>query len=412
MSKRKKNVAFITSGYFPVPATLGGAVEALDENLIKQNEISQKINLTFFSCYEKQAKKIAETYNHTQFEFVKIPKSVQFLDKMIYFIAKNFLKKSKNMSYRYILQRLFYIYSVARKIKKCNYDALVLENHSTLFMTLKLFSNYKKYKGKYYYHIHNKVTNDYGCREIIRNCKKVLGVSNYINNELLDFLKENDDSNKYCVWKNKIDRNKFLISLSDSRKSELRQQFGIKENEIIILFSGRFNPEKGIKELLIAYKRVHFKNVKLLVVGSYYFGSKLVSEFEQEMKQLTEDMKDRICFTGFIPYNKMPEIYVLADIVVIPSIWDDPAPLTVIEALTSGKPLITTYSGGIPEYADSDSSIIIKRDNELIENLANAIESLLISPEKVYKMKQLVINKTLNWTVESYYDDFCQFIKE
>ena len=44
--KGKNNIAIITSGYFPVPATLGGAVEALDENLIKQNEINKKIKFT------------------------------------------------------------------------------------------------------------------------------------------------------------------------------------------------------------------------------------------------------------------------------------------------------------------------------------------------------------------------------
>ena len=47
------------------------------------------------------------------------------------------------------------------------------------------------------------------------------------------------------------------------------------------------------------------------------------------MRELALSMKDKIIFTGFIEYNMIPELYALADIVVIPSIWDDPAPLTV-----------------------------------------------------------------------------------
>ena len=143
----KKKVALITSGYFPVPAAMGGAVEALDENLIKQNEIEDRIHLIVFSCYNEKAEKDSKKYSNSEFVFVEIPKIIQFGDKILYFIAKNILKKKKSMSYRYILQRLFYIRKVAQFLYKNNYDKIVIENHSTLFMALKKFKNYKKYEG-------------------------------------------------------------------------------------------------------------------------------------------------------------------------------------------------------------------------------------------------------------------------
>ena len=191
----KKKVALITSGYFPVPAAMGGAVEALDENLIKQNEIEDRIHLIVFSCYNEKAEKDSKKYSNSEFVFVEIPKIIQFGDKILYFIAKNILKKKKSMSYRYILQRLFYIRKVAQFLYKNNYDKIVIENHSTLFMALKKFKNYKKYEGRYYYHLHNIVTNDYGCKEIIGNCNKVIGVSNYINGTLKKFLEDSDYNN-------------------------------------------------------------------------------------------------------------------------------------------------------------------------------------------------------------------------
>ena len=60
----------------------------------------------------------------------------------------------------------------------------------------------------------------------------------------------------------------------------------------------------------------------------------------------------------------------------MPSIWDDPAPLAVIESLVSGKPLITTRSGGIPEYADEQSAIILERSDQLVDQLANAMTKI------------------------------------
>lgn len=409
MNKLRNRVTIITNGYFPVPATMGGAVEALDENLIRQNEQSKEMDLTIFSCYEKEAEKIAKTYTNTNIQFVRIPALIRGIDMLIYHLAKDILKKENCLSYRCIFQRLYYIFVVARKLKKEDYGRIVLENHPVLFMILKLFGNYKKYGGRYYFHLHNAVTKEHGCHTIMANCRKVLGVSSYINGTFQEFLGSNDN-NEYVILKNKIDRKKFAVPLSAERKNELKQQYSIADNDIVLLFTGRFSPEKGVRELLEAFGNVKNPQVKLLVVGGYFFGSGIMNPFEQEMKKLAESMKDRVRFTGFVDYDKIPEFYALADMVVIPSVWDDPAPLTVIESLTCGKALITTYSGGIPEYADPESSIILKRDKDLIMNLTSAIEELARSPEQRKRMEQAVTRKTAEWTLERFYHDFCELV--
>lgn len=408
MSKGK--IAIITSGYFPVPAVLGGAVEALDENIIKQNEIEKKIKLVVFSCYNEQAYKKSKEYTSTIFEFIKFPIIIQVLDKFIYFIAKNVLHKEKSMSYRYILQRLFYINKVAKKLHCDNYDKIVIENHSSLFLTLKKYNNFKKYSGRYFYHLHNVVSNGYGCESIIARCKKVIGVSDYINNTLIQFLGEKDN-NSYTVLRNRIDKKDFCKNISSKEKQCIKEKFNLSEKDIIVLFSGRFNPEKGIKELLIAFRNIKNKNIKLLIVGGYYFGSGMVSPFEEEMFRLASNMSDKVKFTGFIPYSDMPQVYAIADMVVIPSIWDDPAPLTVIEALTSGKALITTDSGGIPEYVDSKTGIIVKRDKNIINNLSQSIDMLCENSDIRLSMSREALLKTENWNIETYYRDFCNILE-
>jgi glycosyltransferase involved in cell wall biosynthesis len=405
----EKIVAIITSGYFPIPAVLGGAVETLDENLIRQNEVEKKIKLIVFSCYDNMAAQKAKKYKYTTLKFVMIPSFVRRIDKMIYYIAKNVFHKKKSMSYRYIMQRLYYINKVSKDLYENDYDKIILENHATLFLTLKRYNNYKKYRGKYYYHLHNVVTNSYGCKNIIANCKKVIGVSNYINGTLNKFLGDKDN-NCYCVLKNMIDRSVFAVDVSQIEKKRIRTKFGLTDDDIVILFSGRFNPEKGIEELLLALKKISNKKVKLLVVGGYYFGSGMVSSFEQEMYKLAEKIKNRVKFTGFISYDQMPMVYAIADIAVIPSIWDDPAPLTVIESLTSGKALITTNSGGIPEYADSESSIILQRDKNLVTNMAGAIEELADNHEKRLRLSKAAQIKTSKWDIENYYNEFCKIL--
>lgn len=407
---QRQRVALVTSGYFPVPATLGGAVEALDENLINQNEVVGNFNLVVFSSYDGKAKEVASNYKNTEVRFVVTPALVKACDKVIYFVAKNILKKKKSLSYRYIAQRLYFISRVAKTLRDEDFDKVVLENHSTLFMTLKKHGNYKKYEGKYYYHLHNIVTNDYGCKEIMKHCAGVIGVSDYINGTLRSFLGDGDESN-YYVLRNKIDRDKFAIKVSPDEKAALRGRYGINNDEKVVLFTGRFSEEKGIRELLDAFAKIKDENVKLLVVGGYYFGSGMSSPFEEEMKSKADKMNDRVVFTGFIEYSQIPKIYAIADVVVIPSMWDDPAPLTVIESLTAGKALITTDSGGIPEYATEESSIILERDEKLVDNLTASIYKLIKDETQKELLEEKAKKLTEEWTEEAFYYDFCGILQ-
>lgn len=397
------SLAIITSGYFPVPAIKGGAIETLIENLINENEKRGLFQFTIFSSYDKEASIISESYKYTNVIFIKIPGIIKIIDLAIYHLCKDILKKHKSMSYRYVCQRLVFIFETAIFLRKNNYDKVLLENHSSLYLVLKLFRNAEKYKGRYYYHLHNVVTNDYKCLEIIKGTKSVIGVSNYILDTFRNFIGPSNID--YRILRNCVDRDKFNIIMNDAQKAAIRKKYNILTTDRIILFTGRLNEEKGIRELLYAFKKVAQMNVKLLVVGAYYYNSGMSSPFEDEIQRLLESESENVIFTGFVPYDKIPELYAISDIVVIPSMWDDPAPLTVIEALTSGKPLITTESGGIPEYANENCAIILGRDN-IITTLSQSIDDLLHEKDKCNKLSERAFEQTRNWNVETYFNDF------
>lgn len=398
-------VAIITCGYFPVPASKGGAVEVLDEYLIKKNEQFKKLDFEILSIYDGKALEESKKYNKSKFVFIKPPKFIEILDTLIYHIVKDVLKKEKHMSYRYILQRLYFINEVSKILNKKDYDKVLIENHSTLFMTLKTRKNYEKYKEKYYYHLHNEISSDYGCRDIMKNCKKILSVSNYINIKFSDYM-GGINSKKLDVLRNCVDTDKFHKELNMETIENLKKKYGVDKSEKILIFTGRLNEEKGIKELLLAFKKVKYQNVKLLIVGSYFFGSEMVSDFEIELKKISEDIKEKIIFTGFIPYNEIPDIYSVADISIVPSIWNDPAPMTIIESMAAGLPIITTYSGGIPEYANDKCAIFLERNSNLIDNLAKSIDNILMNEELRKDMAKASRETALGLNLENYYNNF------
>lgn len=394
-------VAIITTGYLPVPATKGGAVESIIDDFIKQNEKEKKVEFEVFSIYEKESYEIGKRLNKTNIVSIKVNSFIKGFDYIIYFIAKNILKKENTMSYRYILQRIFFLNKVSKILKKDNFDKILLENNHTLYLALKWRKNYIKYKDRYYLHVHNEVKPTYGCEEIIRNTKKIICVSDYIRREYIEKL--NIDKEKIGVLINCIDTEIFNGKISDEKKFSIKKKYKIDDNCKVILFTGRITREKGIKELLLALSKVKFKNYKLLVVGDFFFGTKTKNKFNIELQNIIKDIKDKVIFTGYVTHNEIPQIYAIADIVVLPSICEDAAPLTIIESMASGLPIITTNSGGIPEYAQNGCAIILDKEKDLQSQLSKSIDYLLENEEERKKMRKISKENATKLNLNNFY---------
>lgn len=412
-------VAVITSGYLPVPNVLGGAVEALDMMMVRENEKTPNFEFTVFSSWAPGVDEVIRdgAFQHTDFRFIKTPMLVKTADRCVYWAAKYILRKKKLMSYRYIAQRLWYIRKVGKALSKDDasgkapFDKVMIENHATLFMTMQKYGNAERYTGKVYYHLHNEVTNDFGCKHEIAQVKKVLGVSNYIVGTLDKFLREHGEGGlkpeQKAVWRNGVDISRFGSDEAKRKAKDFRTKYGINDDDIVFLFSGRLTPEKGAEELLEAFTQVvdQVPNAKLVVAGAFFFNSNIKSPFEQKLHDLASQhqVEGKIVFTGFVDYNDMPALYEMADVCVLPSIWDDPAPLAVIESLVSGKPLITTRSGGIPEYANDDCAIILERDDQLVEHLAQAMIILASDTQRRDSMAAYDIELGHDLTSEAFF---------
>ena len=94
----------------------------------------------------------------------------------------------------------------------------------------------------------------------------------------------------------------------------------------------------------------------------------------------------------------------MGDIAVLPSMWDEPFGLTVVEAMASGLPLITTRSGAIPEVCEGVATIVDRED--IVKNLAQAILDLYHHPEKRHAMSQAALNRSKLFSKERYAQEF------
>lgn len=402
-------IAVITSGFLPIPATKGGAVENLIVNLMNENEKNDNFKFYIFSIYDKDAMEQSEKYRNTEFKFIKVNKLIRIMDYITFWIAKNILKKENSHSYRFIFQRLSFLNKVSKTLQKENFDKVLLENHPSQYLALKWRSNYRKYDGKYYYHCHNEFPGTYGCNGIIHNTNKIICVSKFILNQTSVYM--GMDKSKFTVLKNCIDKNKFQEVISHYNKQELLNKYKINDDEIILLFTGRIVPEKGIKELIQALYQVESKNYKLLILGAALNDIKEKTKFQIEIEELVKSIKDKIIFTGYVKYEEIAKFYDMADIAVLPSIWNDPAPLTIIESSVCELPIITTNSGGIPEYVNNKNAIIIERDENLITNIASAIDNLIEDKKRRKDMEFESARISKEATLDKFYESFIDVIK-
>lgn len=191
----------------------------------------------------------------------------------------------------------------------------------------------------------------------------IITVSNYIKHRVLEL--ENVSSSKIRVLKNCTNLEIFR-PLSFEEKNKYRAKYGIGQDEFSILFAGRISREKGVMQLLNVVENLNkkYSNIKTIIVGSSKSGTNNIDSYTSDVIAKIKKLGDKVKFTGYIKYKELGNVYNAADVAVFPAIWEEPAGLTIIEAMACKIPVVTTYSGGIVEYTDKNSSILCNKDEK------------------------------------------------
>lgn len=390
-------IAIISPFKLPVPAVKGGGIENLLQLLIDENETQSEMSLTVYGKFDRSLIDIQTRYKNTQFNLIQTD---TLLDQAFHLIVKLLKRLKIARINRHVLIAKKMLAHLNREI----YDQVVLVNNLDLLKAL-----FNKTSQEMILYLHNDIfyegRTDY--YSAVRSCSKILTVSEYIRSRVLTF--KDLAPNKVCVLRNGIDVTPFQ-SLDDQIVQTLKDQYGLHRGEIVILYSGRVVYEKGVRELLLAFKMISEKYpVKLMIAGGIWYNQNLENSFTSELAQLSEAIKDKIVFTGYVDYNKIHGIYQMADIVVVPTMHvEEAASLVVLEAMAAGKPLIITDSGGMPEYASADCSIVVKRNSDIVENLAHAMEQLINDPERREEMGQSGLVASNRFSKGNYYKGFVE----
>ena len=128
--------------------------------------------------------------------------------------------------------------------------------------------------------------------------------------------------------------------------------------------------------------------------------------------QRAEDIKDKIKFTGYIENNELYKIQNIADIAVVPSIWEEPFGLVVVENMAIGLPLVVTNMGGIPELVTEETAFVVENDENLISNFASKLDILIENTELRKKMGEAGRKRAELFSMENYLENFYNIMKK
>ena len=143
--------------------------------------------------------------------------------------------------------------------------------------------------------------------------------------------------------------------VDNNEVQKIKEEFGILEEDVVVVSTGRITEEKGFKILCGAIKQLKDKsNIRFIIVGD---GSYL-DEFKNEIR--AANMEDRVIFTG---YQKDVNPYLeCADVFTICSLHETLCN-SLIEAGAKGLPLVAPRIGGMPEIVRHNENGILLQDN-------------------------------------------------
>lgn len=165
------------------------------------------------------------------------------------------------------------------------------------------------------------------------------------------------------------------------------------KNSRVILSVSYLRPEKGLRYLIKAFKKLNLRDTVLIIIGT--------GKEEKNLKSLAKD-DENIRFLGYKQGKEKAKYYSLADIFVLPSLHD-PWGLVVNEAMYYGLPIVVTNTSGSSELV-TDNGFVVEPGNS--EALAIAIQKLMNNEELRKQMgkrsKEHIKKYNLEYAVNSF----------
>ncbi|MHA1249853.1 MAG: glycosyltransferase family 4 protein [Candidatus Helarchaeota archaeon] len=384
----KIKVLIIGSGVLPIPPKYGGAIERhIYELAVEFSKLNIDVHVISINKYKMKG------INIHKIKIPKLPKRLYFIGNQLIFLFFGFL----------------YIIHLNKKIQ---FDIIHL--HTGIPSLMAYFFHFF-FKKKIIFTAHNPYPR-------LPRPNQILKLITHTIETNLEILTAKISSKVICVNKiikfnlinnYNINKSKIFIIPNGVNPNKFRPKPPNKEllkklrmiNKKVILYVGRITPDKGINYLINSIPTIikNIPNCEFIFIGpKETFNVKRNSKknniptfYSMILKKINDlNINKYVKFLENISTDVLIDFFNLADIFVLPSISEG-LPLSLLEALSCGKPIITTNIQGNSEIKDIEKAgILIPPKNE--DMIASAIIKLLSNDKIRFEMgknaRKIIIN--------------------
>ena len=218
--------------------------------------------------------------------------------------------------------------------------------------------------------------------QTLTQAQRILAVSNALKERVIDLGIPRE---KVVMHHNGVNGDQF--TLRDAQ--EVRKRLGLPQDRKLVCYVGNFKPEKGVDVLIEAMGCLHRdgnREIEVVMVGS--------GPMEEKLRATVRlgGFEDRVRFVGRKLHAEIPDWIAACDVFCLPSRREG-CPNVVLEGLASGRPVVATAVGGVPELINADNGILVP--SEQPEALAGALKDAVSRTWNPTVLRQSVEN--LSW---------------
>jgi glycosyltransferase involved in cell wall biosynthesis len=176
----------------------------------------------------------------------------------------------------------------------------------------------------------------------------------------------------------------------DQEVARLREQLGIDHDKWVLLFAGKFERKKRPLELMWAVQHLGNPKVVLVMVGN--------GELEAEVKALALENPTSFRILPFQNQSRMPVVFRLGDIFVLPSAYGETWGIAVNEALACGRPVIVSDRVGCAaDLVDRSCGWVFPWHDP--SALVNTLKEALADPNRLSEMGQNAMKRAWSFNI-------------
>jgi glycosyltransferase involved in cell wall biosynthesis len=212
----------------------------------------------------------------------------------------------------------------------------------------------------------------------------LIGISNYI-------LSDHIDKGYFKGVQNEVIFHGFETQKKSINSREVTNVFG---------FIGQVNKTKGIELILESFSNLSESSWKLLIAGT------VDEKYLKHLNKINNSIQ--IEYLGYVDSSKFFE---MIDVLIVPSLWNEPFGRVVIESILHSKPVIASNVGGIPELLINNKQFVFRPK---VKELRTLIQKIILNSNFLdeFKFEKTYLEKfNIKNTVQQYLELFNKIIR-